>query len=158
MAGLTFVAGDTVSTVGSGSPTLLLLATSGADVGIVIKEVSVSFQGIVTTEAPYEVELLRCTDAGTGGSSLTPRAMNQAVVEGTISSQTTATKGTFSAEPAASDVIKNWHVHPQTGLTYPFPPNQELVCIETGGAAYIAVRLVVPTVSVDCEVYMVWEE
>jgi len=80
---------------------------------VYIDKIDVSFKGIVVTDAPIKVRILRQTTAGTM-SALTPTKGNDADDETLqITAQHTAT-----AEPTAGDLLDSGEVHPQTARRF----------------------------------------
>ena len=90
-----------------------------------VKSIKVFFKGIVTTDTPVKIRLVRITtDSGTG-SAITEVKVNEADNE-TIQS---VGRHTFTVEPTIGDVLETWEIHPQTGLVVFYPPDDELVII-----------------------------
>ncbi len=83
----------------------------------------VSFAGNSGTAVPVVVRVLYQTTAGTM-SALTPKKTQRPVGSETI--QTTALH-TATVEPSAGDVVKTYHIHPQTGIDRPFTPGEGIV-------------------------------
>jgi len=72
--------------------------------------VRVSFDGITATNVPVIVELLRQTTAGT----MTARTPRKTRVGGPTLQFTAQHSAT--AEPTAGDVLREWEIHPQSGV------------------------------------------
>lgn len=90
-----------------------------------VKSLKVFFKGIVTTDTPVKIRLVRITaDSGTG-SAVTEVKVNEADNE-TIQC---VGRHTFTVEPTIGDVIDTWEVHPQTGLVVFYPQGEELAII-----------------------------
>ena len=113
-------------------------------------EAGISFHGIVNTNEPITVDLIRQTTAGSGGTGLTPVKLDDSLSE---TLQTTALH-TITTEPTAGDVLMTWAVHPQTGLIYQVPQGQE---IKIGGGDRLGLR-VLAGASVNCDAYLKFEE
>lgn len=112
----------------------IIQAVAAANHRVLLKEWSISFKGIVNTDAPILVELVRQSTAGTS-DALTP-------VKGNISDdetlQTTARETFTSTEPTSTDVLFSELVHPQTGYTWQAPFGGE---IPIGGGKRIGLRV-----------------
>jgi hypothetical protein len=113
-----------------------------------IKRWGVFFEGIVGTDAPVQVRLLRQTDAGTM-SSLTPVKQ----VAGSETVQATA-QHTASGEPTAGDVIDVAEVHPQSGYEIIIPFDMP---VEVPGGSRVAIECTAPD-AVNARAKIVFEE
>ena len=115
MSGVLFNANTGEVTTGTSAKTIIQIVAA-SNHRVFIKCVDVSFKGIVVTDAPIYVRVLRQTTAGTM-SALTPTKGNNADDE---TLQTTA-QHTATAEPTAGDVLKSREIHPQmSGRFGPF--------------------------------------
>lgn len=94
---------------------------------ILVRRIHASFKGVVTTDAPILVEVLRQTTAGTS-SALTPVKLNSSDDE---TLQTTAREA-VTVEPTASDILLRREVHPQGGFDWVARFGEEIVV--PGGA------------------------
>jgi len=101
----------------STSALTLLQITAAAQQRVKLKEVGITFAGTVNTNAPVLVQLMVQTTAGTPGSTPTPVKTDGDMQE-TV--QTTGAIG-FSAEPTYGAVLREWYVHPQSGVIVPLP-------------------------------------
>jgi hypothetical protein len=115
MAGVKLVAVTAENATGVAKKTLLQIVAA-ANHRVLVKEVAISFKGIVNTNPPILVELYRQTDAGTM-SALTPQKWNPGDDE---TLQTTAQENA-TVEPAGATVIFREEVHPQGGYTWQLP-------------------------------------
>lgn len=79
--------------------------------------------GTNLTAAPIKAELLRQSTAGSGGTSVTPKKLDENV-DATV--QSTGLKNIVTTEPTAGDVLFPFQYHPSSGFTYLFPPGQEI--------------------------------
>lgn len=116
---------------------------------LLLKGFSVSFDGISSTEAPVQVELLKQTTAGTSVAG-TP------VKDGDPGSETiqTTSRITITVEPTASDVLRRYEVHPQGGgIERAF----DLDSIPIPGGTRLGLRCTAPS-AVNCTGFMVVEE
>ncbi len=109
MAGVRFSAQTAEITTGTTLKTVLMI-TAAANVRVLVREVSVSFKGVTSTDAPILVQVLRFSTAGTF-TSLTPVKNNDGDDE---TLQVTAGH-TATAEPTPGDVLVREEVHPQGG-------------------------------------------
>lgn len=133
---------------GTSAKTLIQLVAA-ANHAIKITEIGCSFAGITNTDAPILVELLRQTDAGTM-TSLTPKKADDSIAD----TLDTTAQHTATAEPTGSDVIRDWRVHPQTGLVEQI---SDMAPIIVGAGDRIGLR-VTAGVSVTCASYLCFEE
>jgi len=81
---------------------------------VYVDKIDVSFKGIVVTDAPIFVRVLRQTTAGTGGDVMTP-------TKSSGDSETLLLTGLSlidSSEPTAGDVLDSGEVHPQTARRF----------------------------------------
>ena len=109
----------------------------------------VSFEGVVTTDAPVFCELLRQSTAGTM-SALTPVKVN----DGDNETLLTTALHTATAEPTAGDVLKKWFVHPQGRDVYIYPLTRPIVVL---GGARLGIRFTAAN-AVDCIAGFEYEE
>lgn len=89
-----------------------------------VKEISVSFKGTSGSATPVLVQVLRQSDAGTGGDALTPKKFNEGDDE---TLQTTALKDIDGGEPTGTDEVMGEEVHPQGGWTWQAPFGGEII-------------------------------
>lgn len=105
------------------TPQTLIQIVCAANVRATVKGWGIYGKGVVTTDSPVLVQLIRQTGAGTSSAN-TPQLKDPSVPE---TPQTTA-RDTFTAEPASDDVIvKSFDVHPQSGFSEYFPLGGEIV-------------------------------
>jgi len=121
MAGVKAVAQTAAIATGTSKKTLVQIIAA-ANHRALVKEISISFDGVSNTAVPILVEVARQSDAGTM-SVLTPAKLN---VDDSETLQTTATH-TASAEPTEADVVMAENVHPQGGYTWQAPFGGEIV-------------------------------
>ncbi len=137
MARLKFTAhsdGEVALVAATAKTVLQLLAPTNQR--IAIRGYAVSFDGIAGNAEPVIVEVLRQTTAGTMTAGV--KVKDDSFGSETI--QTTVTKNA-TAEPTASDVIRQDNIHPQTGVEFRFAPDEELV---VAGAGRLAIRCTAP--------------
>lgn len=109
MAGLIGIAQTAEIATGTSAKTLLQLVAP-ANQRLKVREISISFKGVTSTDAPILVDILRQTDAGTM-SALTINP-DDAGYDETL--QATA-QHTATVEPTAGVVLLREEVHPQGG-------------------------------------------
>ncbi len=148
MAGLKATAQTAEITTGTALKTILQLVAA-ANHRVIVKEISISFKGIVNTAAPILVQVARQTTAGTM-SALTPKKMNESDQE---TLQTTA-QHTATVEPTLTDDVISEEVHPQGGFTWQAPFGGEII-IEGGNRLAIVTTA---SVAVNCVARMIFEE
>lgn len=127
----------------------LLQILAAANHRLRIKEVGVCFHGIVNTEAPVLVQLVRQSTAGTM-SALTPVKEDSSLAE----TLTTTAQHTATAEPTNTDVLRSWAVHPQSGLVYQAVPGDEPIVPGAGRVGLV----VTAGVSINVDAYIKFEE
>lgn len=113
---------------------------------------SVSFDGIVATDAPVVVRLLRQTTDGTG------TAATEAPLDPDSPTAGVAALHTFSStEPTAGDVIETYEVHPQGGsIVREYPPGREPT-LDNAATSRIGIEATAP-VGVNAVAWVHWEE
>jgi hypothetical protein len=96
----------------------LLQLQAPANQGVAWKRLKVSFEGVTATDKPVILQILRQTDAGTGGNAVTETVLK--APKGTAPTpQATALAGLWATtEPSASDIIDEVYVHPQSGYEW----------------------------------------
>lgn len=91
-------------------------------------EVAILFEGVVTTDPPVLVQLVRQTDAGTGG--VARDLVHEEEPKGIIGLhkyreiRTSGLVDIDGSEPATEDILRSWHIHPQSGIVYPYRPSE----------------------------------
>ena len=148
MAGIELIATQPDITSGVSIKTLIHLLAA-AQHRIKIKGWGVFCKGIVTTDAPLLVQLIRQSTAGTM-SALTLVKKDTSVAE---TLQTTATH-TATVEPGVTNILKSIDVHPQSGFSEFFPLGSELIVVG-GGRMGIAVTA---GVSISVSAFFDFEE
>ena len=111
MAGTHWVAPSAPETIGTGTETRVQVIAA-ANHRLTVTEWSISFKGIVATDLPIEVQLLRQSTGGTA-SGLTP--LNSSSNGDTLD---VTAQETFTAEPTPGDILDRVFIHPQAGYTY----------------------------------------
>jgi hypothetical protein len=125
MAGVKFVAQTAEVATGTAKKTLLQLLAP-ANQRVLVKEISISFDGVTNTNEPILVQITRQSTAGTM-TALTLQKMNTGDNE---TLQTTA-QHTATVEPTETAELMGEQVHPQGGYTWQAPFGGEIVI--TGG-------------------------
>mgnify|MGYP001574196785 CR=1 FL=1 len=152
MAGLALVAQTEAVATTTAKKTVLQI-TAPANQRLLVREISVSFAGIVNTDAPILVQVLPQSTAGTGGDALTPQKEYAGDDE---TPQSTILKDIDTGEPTgvATGSLLTEYVHPQTGFTWQ-APNGKAIVVKGGTALGIAVTA---GVSVNCVSRIRYEE
>lgn len=132
MAAVRFKGVTSAISTGTSAKTLLQIVAA-SNHGVLIDEISISFEGTSAAATPIKVDVLRQTTAGTM-SALT-LVLDPDDADETL--QTTA-QHTASAEPTASSVLITELVHPQTGYTWNAGYGRE---IKIGGGDRLGIRV-----------------
>jgi hypothetical protein len=150
MAGILASVQTAEITSGVAKKTVLQLVAA-ANHRVKVKEISVSFKGTSGSATPVLVQVLRQSDAGTGGDALTAKEFDESIDE-TI--QTTALKDIDGSEPTGTDEIMGEEIHPQGGWTWQAPFGGE---IPVGGGNRLGIA-VTAAESQTVKARMVFEE
>lgn len=148
MAGVRAVAQTAEIDTGTSKKTLLQIVAA-TNQRVLVREISVSFDGTSNTAAPILVQVLRQTTAGTM-SALTLQKMNPDDGE---TLQTTG-QHTATAEPTGTDEVLGESVHPQGGYTWQAPFGGE-IHVPGGGRLGLAVTA---GAAVNAKARMIFEE
>jgi hypothetical protein len=128
MAGLIFSCTTSEITPTSGAQRTLLQIASPANQRVKVKEWSVSFQGTSNTATPAQVQVMRQSTAGTGGSSADAAPQKWDDDQGeTIQSSSLSAATAFSAEPTYGAVLQTENVHTQSGFCWQAPVGGEIL-------------------------------
>ena len=92
----------------------LLQIVAAANHAVRITRWHLSAEGVVNTDDPVLVELLRQTDAGTA-TALTPKKLDDSIAD----TLDTTGQHTATVEPTAGDILRSRYVHPQSGIDVP---------------------------------------
>ena len=149
MAGRTLIAQISEQALAAGVLETLLQILAPTNIRLKIKSWGVFFDGIVVTEAPVQVELLRQTGAGTS-SALTLVSLESAYAEIIQSSALQS----FTAEPTAGSILASKEVHPQGGYEIIRPLGDE---IPVPGAGRVGIRATAPS-AVNARAFIEFEE
>lgn len=119
---------------------------------VAVNGLKLTFDGIVVTDSPVFVELLRVTTAGVG---MTGRNPLQTKPKATAL-QSTGGVGPVSAGnlPTPGDVLYTYEVHPQGGILEPLVQDLEL---EIAGGGRLAIFVTAPQ-AVNCTSVLSGEE
>lgn len=115
---------------------------------VAVSGIHVSFDGVAGTGVPVDVEVARTTTAGTN-TSVTPRKTDDDIATAV---QSTAAED-YSVEPTYGDILKEIHVHPQSGYEVHIPFGKEII---VGGGDRLSIRCTAAAVVnvnawMDCE-------
>jgi hypothetical protein len=150
MAGILFVA-QTAEVATTTDKTTVLQIVAAANHRVLVHEISIGFKGTTNTDAPILVQVLRQSDAGTGGDALTLAKADESADE---TLQSTALKDIDDAEPTGATAVMTEEVHPQGGYTWQAPFGRPIL-VKGGTRLGIAVTA---GVTVSCVARMVCEE
>lgn len=150
-AGYTLTSGTSAVALAAATAKTILGVVAAANVGVRLTELGVSFNGVTSTAIPVLVELCDSTGAtaGTPGATPTPKQ-----VRGLARTAQCTGGNAYSAEPTVLTVLKQWLVHPQTGMRHQLPLGRE---IEHVGAGALFIRCTAPAV-VDVRADLEFEE
>jgi hypothetical protein len=106
----------------------------------------IMFKGTSSTDAPVAVLMARCSANGTATSTgsfypLDPTKSDYGA-QGNFHYN-------FSANPTSGGALKNWEIHPQSGIVYHFPANQHPIITPGAGLALYMTAAASQTVSVN---------
>lgn len=133
---------------GTSKKTLLQLVAA-ANHAIELTEIGIGFHGTSNTAEPIKVTLERQTDAGTM-SAATPVKQNNSDAD----SLDSTAQHTATVEPTATDVLRTWTIHPQTGLVWQASDKSPIII----GAGDRVGLIVTAAASVNADCYMAFEE
>ncbi len=121
----------------------VLQITAAANRKVKVASWGVSFDGIVVTEEPAVVELIRSTTSGTGAGSPPSGTLLDDDESGSVGY--TAAHN-FSAEPTMGDIVDAFTVHPQGLYQIWFPDSWEVyTSLEAGTADWLNIRVTAPS-------------
>ncbi|NJL70155.1 MAG: hypothetical protein HC888_00475 [Candidatus Competibacteraceae bacterium] len=146
MAGIGFSVQSGQVNTSNGTWKTVLQVIAPTNQRLIVNRVKVAFEGITANEAPIQVEIVKQSTAGAGGSSATAY---KKVSTDDETLQTTALSG-MTTEPTTADVYDQTLIHPQTGHTFMGP-------FVVPGGTRLGVR-VSATTAVDCTVAIQGEE
>lgn len=129
MAGVK-ISGQTVEVPTGVTRKTLLQILAAANHRVLVKEISISFDGVSNVAAPILVEVMRQTSAGLGGDVLTLKKLDPTDDEAVQTTALSDIDGTTA--PVDTDEVMGEQVHPQGGYTWQAPFGQEIVI--PGGA------------------------
>lgn len=118
----------------------LIQLEAPTNTGVAWLRAVVSFEGVTVSDKPFEIQILKQSTAGTGGTAAT-----EVLVTGpgtSITPQGVALTGEWSAEPTAGDIIDSKYVHPQSGYEYVFQEGQDEITYANGR---VALRVITPS-------------
>lgn len=117
MAATNFNVAATSVALVAGTPKSVLSLIAAANINLILKSLSIGFNGVSGTEEPALVELVRFASDGTG-TSVTPIVtdLSGATVQAT-------SKHTYTVEPTTATILGQWKIHTQSSLILPFYGN-----------------------------------
>lgn len=138
-----------VALVGATAKTVLQLATPSTRRAWV-KEASIGFKSVTSTDVPVLVTLRRQSTAGTA-TALTANPD----IEGHPASLCTACKENASVEPTTGVIVKEWYITPIGGLLiYQLPLGDE---IEMAVSGFLGLVVTAPAAQ-NCRAYIKYNE
>jgi FlaG/FlaF family flagellin (archaellin) len=102
---------------------------SGSTFGLVLVEFSISFDGITPTNEPVTVSV----DEWDGATAGTSTAVTPVQLRGQDITHGLTCARDFTAQPTVLVTIKEYLVHPQTGIVVQFPLGREPESLESQG-------------------------
>jgi len=151
MAGVRIVAQTVEVPTGTTRKTLLQILAA-TNQRVLVKEISISFDGVSNVAAPILVEIVRQSTTGSGGDVLTMKKMDPDYSETVQTTALSDIDGTTA--PTESDEVQGESVHPQGGYSWQAPFGQEIV---VPGGARLGV-IVTAAAAVNAKVRLVAEE
>ena len=110
----------------------------------------ISFNGVSVTEEPIKVILKRSSTAGSSSAGTVVQ-----VDDSLAETLQTASRITFTAEPAAGDELETKFIHPQGWFEKIYPEGKEII---VGGADRIGLEVTTATPAPDCSAFFHFEE
>ncbi len=129
--------------IGAAANTAIFRLDAPANQITVIQGFDLSFDGAVVTAVPVIIYIGRVTTAGAGMvARLLSRTKDKAATIQTVGAVGPVTGANLptAAAAGAGDVLKTFHIHPQAGVLYPFPLNDQEIEIPGGGRAAVFVN------------------
>lgn len=136
MAGSEFTVSSGNLGTTAGGTKVAVFVKAGTSQRVIVKGWWAFFKGAVVTDEPVICQLIRLTSDGAGGSSATLNEIDADIA----TFRAAATKGTFSTEPTAGEILKEVNVHPQAG----YEIQADKLAVMAGGGR-IGVRYVMPS-------------
>lgn len=140
----------------------MLQLTTPTTIDVTVRDISVSFDGTVVTNAPIDVQTLFQT---TGSEAFTGSTPAPTKVDQRTGTPLLCTMGyQATTEPTAGNEVFRWHVHPQTGQLWQGTPYMdEIVASPYSTGSAVAAKLgtkfaTAPSAAVDTDIYFVFEE
>jgi hypothetical protein len=143
--------------VAANSTKTLMQVLAPANQGVSWLRAKVSFEGVLSTDKPVIIQILKQTDAGTTGQAVTETVLLSP--KGTAPTpQAVALAGIFAGgEPTASDIVDEVYCHPQSGYEWVWQRAEDAF-------AYFneryAIRVISPTgnATTNAACSVIWEE
>lgn len=151
MNGYILTSGASAVALSAATAKTILGVVAASAVTARLTEFGVSFDGATSTAVPVLVELCDSTGAGAGTPGATPTPKQ---IRGAARTAQCTGGNAYSAEPTTLTVIKQWLVHPQTGMVKQSPLGREE---EHTGAGGLFLRCTAPA-TVNVRAYMEFEE
>lgn len=134
----------------------VLAVVPAANKSFTLVEVGIGFDGVSSAATPVLVELCVSSGATAGTSSAVTPVQSRGPYGATV---TSSAAKTYTAEPTALTVIREWLVSPTSGIVLQFPLGREPEAIGITGASKggIMVRCTAPA-AVNVRATMEFEE
>lgn len=134
----------------------VLQIASPANIGVAVRGLAVSFDGISGSAEPGLVELIVQTAVLGGTPAAGTAAKDDDRVGTTVQSlgKKWASGTTEPTDAGAAASKRDWHVHPQTGVEFRWWLDEEIVI---AGGSWIGVRINMPA-AVNCRARLFCEE
>ena len=140
----------------------MLQLQGGSTIDTVIRDIGVSFDGTVVTNAPIDTQVLFQTAGSEAFTGTTPAPTK---IDTRSQTPLLATMGyQATTEPTAGNEIFRWHIHPQTGILWqgtPFMDEVVASAYSTGSSVIPRVGIkfaTAPSAAIDTDLYFVFEE
>lgn len=152
-AGYSLAASASVALVAATAKTVLGVR-AGSTFGLDLQAASVSFDGVTAGYTPVLVELVRLTFAtNPPGTASTDAAASISQAYGLVIAHGCTAARNWTTEPTVIEVIDDWFIHPQSGITIPLPLGRTYDCIGSSG---FAIRCTAPQ-AVNARPSLAWE-
>jgi hypothetical protein len=117
-------------------------AIAPAGVGLVVVAFEISFDGVTASAVPALIEICQSTQATAGTSAGSAPTAVQIRGRARTGGSVPTFGHNYTAEPTVLTPVKQWYVHPTSGLTLMFPLGREIECDPSGGTVKaIAIRV-----------------
>jgi len=137
--------------LGAATAETLLQLRGATAVKAQVCELSVSFDGVTSTDAPAVVRLLRQSTDGTA------TAATEVLWDPDAPTASVTSFHSFTVEPTAGDVLATWEVHPQGGNLQVYWPPGEGPILDNAATSRLGLEVTSPA-AVNAVAYIAWWE